>query len=323
MQRNKVGMKNAIVTGASGFIGFALVRELIKKDVTVTALVRDRNNNKAKRLLSLSGKINVIECDMNQYNSLLLTDQVFEDAVFYHLAWNGVSGEARSFKELQLKNVEYAVDAMKLAKRLGCHKFIMAASVMEYEVEKLINEKKPLMASTNYGIAKRMAHNMCQMTADEIEIDYISAIVSNAYGPGEQSKRVVNTAIYKFLKKENITFSEGKQLCDFMYIDDVARAFYEIGISGKGNTRYYLGNEQARPLKEFLHTIKEVVAPEIELNLGGGPYIGVSLSYKEFDKELLRRDTGFIPSVDFREGVRLTAEWMMKEEIHKTQEERP
>ena len=136
------------------------------------------------------------------------------------------------------------------------------------------------------------------------------AVISNIYGPGEVSARLINTSIRKLLKNEHCAFSPGEQLYDFIYITDAAKTFLSIGEKGISNRTYYVGSLQPKPLKEFLVAMKNQINPKTEIGLGEIPFGGVSLSYQEFDIQAVQKDTGFVPEVSFEEGIGLTAEWI-------------
>ena len=97
---------------------------------------------------------------------------------------------------------------------------------------------------------------------------------------------------------------------DFIYIDDAAKTFVEIAKKGKTNRTYYIGSQNPRPLKEFLCEMRDVVDPSIKIGLGEILFNGVSLTYKEFDVNAVRNDTGFVPNVSFKEGIKNTIEWI-------------
>lgn len=305
-------MKKAIVTGANGFVGKATVKALTDNNVEVIALVRngDKKTDELKQLKNTT----VVECSLNEYDKLNEKIAVGEYDCFYHFAWTGSAGEMRSDEELQLLNVKYSCEAVRMAAKLGCRKFIFASSVMEYEIAKLMHEEISPSPSSQYCTAKITANYMCRTLANRLGLIYHAGVISNIYGPGEYSPRLVNTTIRKLLAKEHVSFSPGEQLYDFIYITDAARMFAAIGEKGKNNKTYYIGNVEPRPLKEFLSEIGRIAAPDQVLGFGELPFNGVSLSYKEFDTGSVYNDTGFRIEVPFAEGIKLTAEWIRSEE---------
>ena len=112
---------------------------------------------------------------------------------------------------------------------------------------------------------------------------------------------------------EHCSFSAGEQLYDFIYIDDATDAFIRLGDRGKLNRTYYIGSMNPRPLKEYLKEMRDCVDPKIEIGLGELEFKGVSLTYEEFDREALKRDTGFEPKTEFSEGIKKTIEWLIGE----------
>ena len=151
---------------------------------------------------------------------------------------------------------------------------------------------------------------MARTIAGSLGVDYIRAVISNIYGPGELSPRLVNTSIRKLLNGEHCAFSAGEQTYDFIYIDDAAKTFVAIGEKGIANRTYYIGSQNPKPLKEFLCELRDQIDPNIEIGLGEIPFNGVSLTYNEFNVHAVKEDTGFVPTVSFAEGIQNTVKWI-------------
>jgi len=133
-------------------------------------------------------------------------------------------------------------------------------------------------------------------------------------GVGELSPRFVNTTIRKIIHGEPLEFTSGTQNYDFVYIDDVARAFRLIGENGKPFRHYLIGSSNAKPLREFVLEMKAALAPHREFKFGNVPFTGVSLSLDDYDCSLTENDTGFKAEISFAEGVRRTMEWLREVE---------
>lgn len=301
-------MKKAIVTGANGFVGSAVCRALSARGIKVTAVVRNIQSN-VERISDIEN-ISIIYSDMASYKNLenVISDRGYE--CFFHFAWNGSAGALRGNYHEQLRNVEYSCDAVKAAKMLGCRRFVFAASIMEYEVSNMVDENRKLNINTLYSTSKLAAEYMLRAVANASGIEYVGGIISNIYGPGEFSPRLVNTTIRKLQNGEHCSFSPGEQMYDFIFIDDAAEAFCILGESARENFSYYIGSANPRPLKEFLNIIKDVVSPEAQIGLGEIPFGGAQLYYTEFDINALNKDTGFVAKVHFADGIQRTAMWL-------------
>lgn len=304
-------MKRVIVTGANGFVGSAVIRELIKNDVEVLALCHKIPEKKI-----ISDLITYKEFELSKIEEL--KDIVINDYydTFYHFAWAGVSVSQRTNVKIQLQNTRWTIDALNFAKSIGCKRFIGVGSIMEHETIRACytDDNKPGLGYI-YGSAKMSAHTMAMSIAANIGIELIWAEITNAYGAGEISSRLINTTIRKIINKESPQFTSGTQNYDFVYIDDVARAFYLIGKNGRPFHSYLIGSGNAKPLKEFLLEMKETIAKDVDFIFGDVPFTGVNLDLSVFDAKKTERDTGFKAEISFAEGILKTYNWLREYNI--------
>lgn len=304
-------MKKVIVSGANGFIGKALVKELLMHNIDVIALVRDINNHS----LDYHESLTIYPFDLEEVEEL--KKYLVKEGVdtFFHFAWAGTSGKDRSNIELQLNNVVWSTECIKLAKEIGASRFIHAGSIMEIETIKvgLTDGSKPSL-SYIYGVGKLASHMICKSVAADIGIDFICAMVTNAYGIGEISERLINTTIRKCINQEVPQFTSGTQNYDFIYIDDVARAFRLIGEKGKPFNDYIIGSSEPKPLKQFLMELQESIAPNLKFEFGNIPFTGVNLDIEDFDWQKTEKEIGFKSEVSFKEGCKRTRDWWLEEE---------
>lgn len=302
-------MKKAIVTGANGFIGSAVTHELLANGYQVWAI--GRNNHFSN--LPKDKNLHKISCELSSIATLpeLLPTSCYD--LFYHFAWEGSAGNSRANTALQLNNAQWTVEALRSAKELGCHDFVCAGSIMEHEVmaAAYTQGNRPGLGYI-YGTGKLTAHAMCMSIAATIGINLLWAEITNAYGVGERSSRMVNSTIKKCINGETPQFTSGTQNYDFVYIDDVARAFRLIGERGKPFHEYLIGSSTAKPLKEFLLEMKESIAPELDFIFGKIPFTGVNLPLTKFDCSKTEQDTGFRATVSFGEGCKRTCDWWVK-----------
>lgn len=297
-------MKGAVVTGANGFIGRALTAELKQQGIRVLAVAREHSQ------LPQDAQIVPVTLDLARLAQLpALTEERWD--VFYHLAWSGTSGQGRKDLTAQLFNVEATAQAVQTAKLLGCKCFIGAGSIMEREVLAASAVPQVRLGSGHiYGTAKLAAHQISRCVAAELEIDHIWAVITNAYGAGEDSPRLLNTTLRNIIQNKALDFTSSTQNYDFVHVEDVARALLLLGQRGSPFAEYTLGSGCARPLKEFIEELCQAVAPGRTPDFGRIPFEGVSLPLEAFDTALLCRDTGFAPQIGFREGVCRTMRWL-------------
>ena len=300
-------MKNVIVAGAGGFIGKNLVRELIKRGYTVTALDKnfDEEHQSAAACISVQDK--TIEDIANE-----LTDQY---SCFFNLAWLGTSGPLRADYNTQLNNVKLTCDYVRLAAMIHCPRVIYASSINEMETYEYLqsNNIEP-SGGYIYGTGKLAAHLMGETVAYQNGVEFIPVIITNIYGIGEKSARLIYTSILKLLKGEHCSFTEGYQTYDFIYITDAINSIAEVAEKGKAFTRYYIGSGEPKPLREFLLKMRDVVDPDAELGLGDIPFKGINIDYSQFELKQIEKDTGYKNKISFEEGIKATADYIRREE---------
>jgi len=301
-------MKKAIVTGASGFIGSALINELQENGVNVIAIARNKNSNIDK--IKDCKNLRIIFCELSDISSIF--NQIKKENIdtFFHLAWDGTAGDGRFDQKLQSLNVQYTIDAVKFAHAIGAKRFIGAGTIMEYEAEAAIHNNGNLIApSYIYGISKFYAHSMSKIIAGNLGIEHIWPVITNAYGVGELSPRLINSSLRMILKGENLQFTSGEQNYDFVYISDVSKALYLIGLYGRPFYEYLIGSSHAKPLKEFIIEMCNIFRYN-KFRFGDIPYSGVNLPIEVFDTSITEKDTTFRARISFAEGIKKTVEWL-------------
>lgn len=302
-------MKKTIVTGANGFVGSNVCKELCNQGIKVYAVVKDEQEN-IENIKNLPN-IQIIYCHLNNIGTLENKIPDRDIDVFYHFAWVGSAGPLRCDEEIQLQNALWTVQALRTADKMNCKKFVNAGSIMEKETYTAVytQESKPALPYI-YGAGKLIARSICKPIANSLSIDLCWAVITNAYGAGEFSPRFVNSTIRKIIVNEPLQFTSATQNYDFIYIDDVAKAFVAIGKYGKANKEYTIGSGNAKPLKEFILEMQQTLAPNATLIFGDVPFTGVNMPLSAFDTTDTETDCHFKPTVSFAEGTRLTMDWI-------------
>lgn len=307
LKESCVFVKNAIVTGATGMIAMALLRRLVKEGVHVYALCKPGTSEGLP--IFDNPLVTVIDADISHF--LDTKSQIKEPCdVLYHFAWLGTFGSGRDDSYLQLKNIQYTIDCVHLAKETGCRLFVGAGSQAEWgPVSAVLNAETPTNPQTGYGIAKFTAGKLSRLTADQLGIKHVWVRILSVFGVGSIPDSIIPSSIDKFLKKEHAAFTKGEQIWDFLYCDDAALAFYLIGKNAKESKIYPLGSGEARSLADFITAMRDVVDPAAPLFLGELPYNKGQAMFLNADISELQADTGFTPEVGFEEGIRRTAAW--------------
>lgn len=305
-------MKSVLLTGATGSIGTAIVENLLNKGVRVGAILREGSPHNAR--LPEHPLLNRIYCSLQELSTLKNVEQENYD-VFYHMAWDGVSGSTRQDISRQTQNIAYALEAVELAKRFGCHTFVGAGSQAEYgRVEGRLQADTPAFPENGYGIAKLCAGQMCRERARQLGIRFIWVRIVSVYGPNDGTETMITTTIKKLLNGERAPFTKGEQLWDYLYSGDAAEAFRLLGEKGIDGKTYVLGSGKARPLADFIRIIARECGAEDKIDLGAIPYAEKQVMRLEADISELTKDVGWVPSTKFEEGIKVVLDKMRSAE---------
>jgi len=300
-------LRKVVISGATGSIGMALISYFIKNGVEVLVLYR-KNSLRVNRIPN-HPLVKKEICSLADMSSFVPKSDNNYD-VFYHFAWEGTFGNARNDMYLQNQNVQYTLDAVNLAKRLGCHTFIGAGSQAEYgRVEGKLTSYTPTFPENGYGIAKLCAGQMSRILCKQLGLRHIWTRILSVYGPMDNEYSLTMSTIVKLINGEQTHFTDGEQIWDFLYSEDAANAFYLIGEKGINGKVYCLGSGGTCLLKDAITEIINQINPSAKTGIGDLAYPPNQVMFLCADIESLTEDTGFVPLVSFKEGIRKTIQW--------------
>lgn len=300
-------MGKVVITGATGAIGRALVSEALRQKQEALVIVH-RNSARADELKGLEG-CRVIEADLGEYAGIpkLIESQGLDSSgydLFFHLAWRAPFGADRDNLDLQLANIQAALDAVRLAHKMGCHTFIGAGSQAEYgRAEGMLAPDTPAYPETGYGISKLCAGQMTRLLCGQMKMRHIWTRILSVYGPYDRKETLISTAVLNMLENRDTIFTPCNQIWDYLYSEDAARAIYMAGQRGRNGAVYMVGSGEARRLSEYIETIAELTGYTKKIGFGKRPYNEKQVMYLQADISSLNRDTGFAPAVGFEEGA--------------------
>ncbi|MEY8430273.1 NAD(P)-dependent oxidoreductase [Lachnospiraceae bacterium 48-42] len=312
-------MGRAVITGATGAIGRALVSEALKYHEEVLVIVR-RNSQRAEGLKQMK-RCRVLEADLFEYPHIpeLMEMQGLEGSgydIFFHLAWMAPFGADRNNLDLQLANVQAALDAVRLAHKMGCRTFVGTGSQAEYgQPEGALSPDTPAYPETGYGISKLCAGQMTRLLCEQMEMRHIWTRILSVYGPYDRKETLISTAVINMLENKDTIFTPCNQIWDYLYSEDAARAIYMAGEKGKNGAVYMIGSGETRKLSEYIEVIAELTGYTKKIGFGRRAYNDKQVMYLKADISGLKRDTGFVPAVSFEEGIERLIEFYRRQLI--------
>jgi len=226
-----------------------------------------------------------------------------------HLAWYTVHGQFWQSTE-NLRWVSASLDLLaRFAEANGGSRCVFAGTCAEYEwTGRPLAEDSPRRPASLYGVCKNALQEICAAAAKEYGLSAGWGRIFLPYGPHEDHRRVIPTAISRLLRGEAAEFGDGKQLRDFMHVQDLAGALVAL-LQSPHEGPMNLASGQPVELGEVLGRIGHLIGRPELLRIGTRPLRpGEPLSLTA-DVSLMRRSLSFAPRFDLDSGLRATVRW--------------
>ena len=268
-------MKRVLVTGGTGFIGKHTVPHLRELGYEVHAV-----GSRDADLLDAPSRRALIE--RVQATHLL------------HLAWYVPPGKYWT----SLENVRWLQASMDLLVEFaaaGGQRAVTAGTCAEYSWTKgdglCREDETPVEPASLYGASKDALRRMQEALARQLGFSHAWGRIFFPYGPGEPDGRLVPSVIRSVLAGEPARCSHGRQVRDFIYVDDAARAFATVldsGLEGPVN----IGTGEGVTIAEVAQAAAAAAGRPDLLQLG-------ALPAREGEPDRLVADAGRLRSLGF------------------------
>jgi len=298
-----------VVTGASGFLGRALIRRLLEAGHTVTATACNHIPAAEQPLLTWKW-LDLGQPDVG-WSKLLAGAEVV-----YHLAWSTIPSEANRAPANDARvNIVGSLRLIEAIQNDGCISRVVFASSggTVYGVLSRIPapEDHPLRPISAYGVSKRAVEAYLEVIHGETGLSGVSLRMGNLYGPGQGLQRVfgaVTHFAHKAVSGEPIRiFGDGSVTRDYLYIDDAVDALMRAGAHTQhGN--FNIGTGIGHSLNQVADIIGADLGRDLVIERLEARRFDVPVSI--LDASRAREIFDWKPGVTFEEGIKKTLHHM-------------
>lgn len=252
-----------IVTGATGFIGRAVVKTALAQGHAVTALVRDVA--KAESLLGAHADLNVVLC--KDIADGFPVGILKGDDALVHLAWAEV-GKYTDPSNL-FGNLEPQYKFIMQAVEQGLRNITVAGSCLEYGLQEgAAGEGAGATPVTFYGLAKKTLYDMLVLSLpQDAALKWLRYFY--VYGPGQRPGAVIPQLLRALeAGEETFNMSKGDQVRDFVHVDTVAANTVCIALQNDVTGIINIGSGAGLRVDALVETILKEKKRDIKLNKG-------------------------------------------------------
>lgn len=214
-----------LITGGSGFVGSNLIRHFSKRGYQVTSLERKSSN--LWRLVGVE-KINHNVVDLRSRSEVFEVIKYLRPDVVLHTASYGVYHFEKDMEKMFGTNLFGTMNLLDACIDNEVKLFINTGSCSEYGFEKrILKENDILNPETDYGISKALATQYCSYKSNS-KTKTATLRLFTPYGYYEEKERLISYLIYCSIKREVARVSSLKNVRDFLFIEDVNRAYEKL-----------------------------------------------------------------------------------------------
>jgi UDP-glucose 4-epimerase len=302
-------LQSALVTGATGFLGSALVDRLLAENVQVTCLVRSRSDSNARNVVD-AGRVRVVEVSSFEVSVLQSSLADMSAEVIFHLASYGVQQSDRDADQLVQGNVSIVLQLLKATARWPLRRFVHTGSCSEYGSPalegQLTAETEPIQPKSLYGAVKAASVLCGSAMAASLNVPFVTLRLFGVYGTRERPPRLVPYLISRLLDDQPVDLTPGEQVRDLLFEDDVTSAFLDAATADglKSGEVYNVCSSQPIRIREIGELVADAMGkPRELLHWGERPYRSDELMWLVGDNRRFRAATAWVPKVGLREGI--------------------
>lgn len=330
-----------LVTGGAGFIGSALVRFLIDNTtesvVNVDALTYSGN---LENLVSVSTnarysfeEANI--CDQAKMREIFAKykpTKVIHLAAETHVDRSIDSPQAfiqtnifGTYNLLEAAREFYNSISEKLRKDFRFHHVSTDEVYGDlHGTTDLFTEATPYAPSSPYSASKASSDHLVRAWYRTYGLPVLITNCSNNYGPFHFPEKLIPLIILNALEGKQLpVYGDGKQVRDWLYVEDHARALYTVVCKGKVGETYNIGGFNEKQNIEVVNTICSILDEKRPNEMGFNSYSDLITYVTDrpghdhryaIDASKAKRELGWIPKESFESGLEKTVEWFLQNE---------
>ncbi len=310
--------KTILITGAAGIVGQTAVRECLNRGHFVRALIFN-----SRKLDIKNNNLEIVKSDLEIYENCLEVLSGIDICLHFAAYIKGAKGQtdAANFSSLVRKNIIPTINILSAAveKNIQALGFI-GSSTMYPDTSEVVTEdqafdSKPHTVYSGVGNMKRYCENVIQYYGEISKVKFGVIRTTAIYGPFDsfnENGHVIPQLIMRASRKPDIfdVWGNGKQIRDFVYVQDVIDGLLHVLENGKSCRPYNIATGNDVTVEELAKlVIKEFdYSPEIKFDHSKPSMIPI----RRVSVDRIREELGWDAEIDIATGIKKTCDWYKK-----------
>jgi dTDP-glucose 4,6-dehydratase len=334
---------NILVTGGAGFIGSAVIRHII--DNTEYRVVNVDKLTYAGNLESLTSVENndrytfeqVDICDANKIKRVF--DKYHPNIIMHLAAESHVDRSIGAPDDFIQTNIMGTYVMLEQARdywfnlesdKKNSFRFHHVSTDEVYGdlegTDNLFTEETPYAPSSPYSATKASSDHLVRAWQRTFKFPTLITNCSNNYGPYQFPEKLIPLIILNALEGKNLPiYGNGKQIRDWLYVDDHARALLHVALTGKIGETYNIGGHNEMQNIDVVKTVCSILDELIPSKYGNIEKYEQLITYVDdraghdvryaINAAKIERELNWIPDETFVTGIRKTVQWYLDNRI--------
>jgi len=333
-------VRSVLITGGAGFIGSAVIRHIIRNE-TATVVNVDKLTY-AGNLESLDGvdqdpryhfeQVDI--CDAAELERVFAEHR--PDAVMHLAAESHVDRSIDGPADFIQTNIVGTYNLLEAARAYwasldeagqAAFRFHHVSTDEVYgdleDPEELFTEETPYAPSSPYSASKASSDHLVRAWRRTYGMPTLITNCSNNYGPYQFPEKLIPLMILNALEGKPLpVYGEGRQVRDWLHVEDHARALWQVLNEGEPGETYNIGGHNEKQNIEVVHALCGLLdelapsqhSPYRQLITHVADRPGHDLRYA-IDAGRIQRDLGWTPDETFETGLRKTVQWYLDNSV--------
>ena len=312
-------MSKVLVTGASGFIGSNLTRNLVNTKDQIHILIRNQSN--LWRLNDIISGCNVHFVDISKIDEVKTIISEVKPEIVYHCAAFGVYPNQKDTSLMNQVNVNGTLNLLtSLNENSELERLINLGSVFEYGfTSNSIKEADPTRGQRgepfdSYSDTKVSQTRLVEHYSHQKQLPAVTLRIFTPYGIFEEPGRLISDVMVATLKKKPLEIFSRKAKRDFVYIDDVTHALIKASKkSGIEGEIFNIGSGNGTSVEELVNLVCKITNTNLEVSWSDEKQRKHDKTGTNGFADLQKvKKIGWKPEVSLESGLKITYDWYKK-----------
>ena len=307
-------MSTVLITGASGFIGANLVRNLINTKDQIHILIRKQSN--LWRLNNIISECNVHFVDISKIDEVRNMISKVKPEIVYHCATFGVYPNQKDASKMEQTNVTGTLNLLtSLHENSELERLVNLGSVSEYgSKSNSIKETDPTQPFDPYSVTKVSQTKLVEEYSHQKKLPAVTLRIFTPYGIFEEPGRLISDLMVATVKKKPLKIRSRKSKRDFVYIDDVTSALIKAsnkpGIEGE---IFNIGSGSATSVEDLVNLVCKITDTNLEVSWPDeNQKESDEMNANGFADIQKAKKIDWKPEVSLKDGLSKTYEWFLQ-----------